>query len=101
MRKYFGDTLWIDSSLQHIDSNIIISDLRFRVEEEAVHKFNGTIIYIERPETKPGNHASEKEVIQLKEENKFDYENMINEAVDTITTIKVSDKVEEEFEKLL
>ena len=28
-------------------------------------------------------------------------ENMINEAVDTITTIKVSDKVEEEFEKLL
>lgn len=73
MRKYFGDTLWIDSSLQHINSNVIISDLRFRVEEEAVHKFNGTIIYIERPETKPGNHASEKEVIQLKEENKFDY----------------------------
>ena len=39
--------------------------------------------------------------ISIKEENKFDYENMINEAVDTITTIKVSDKVEEEFEKLL
>lgn len=59
--------------MQCINSNIIISDLRFRVEEEAVHKFNGTIIYIERPEAKPGNHASEKEVIQLKEENKFDY----------------------------
>ena len=39
--------------------------------------------------------------ISIKEENKFDYENMINEAVDTITTIKVSYKVEEEFEKLL
>ncbi len=39
--------------------------------------------------------------ISIKEENKFDYENMINEAVDTITTLKVSDKVEEEFEKLL
>ena len=39
--------------------------------------------------------------VSIKEENKFDYENMINEAVDTITTIKVSDKVEEEFEKLL
>ena len=39
--------------------------------------------------------------VSIKEENKFDYENMINEAVDTIATIKVSDKVEEEFEKLL
>ena len=39
--------------------------------------------------------------VAIKEENKFDYETMIEEALNNINTIKVDDSVDEEFEKLL
>lgn len=39
--------------------------------------------------------------VAIKEENKFDYNSMIDEALLTINTIKVSDCVDKEFEKLL
>ena len=74
MRTYFGDDIWIKSTLQnHFGENLIISDLRFKIEYESVKKKKGTIIYIDRPECVPGNHASEKEVIELLNDNKFDY----------------------------
>lgn len=74
MRTYFGDDIWIKSTLQqHFNENIIISDLRFKIEYENVKKKNGIVIYINRPECIPGNHASEKEVIELLNNNKFDY----------------------------
>ena len=53
--------------------NLIISDLRFKVEAEAIHNNKGKIIYINRDTCIPGNHASEKEIIELKERNVFDY----------------------------
>ena len=53
--------------------NLIISDLRFKVEAEAIHSNKGKIIFINRDTCIPGNHASEKEIIELKERNAFDY----------------------------
>ena len=39
--------------------------------------------------------------VAIKEENKFDYETMIEEALNNINTIKVDDSVDKEFENLL
>ena len=72
MRQFFGDKIWINSTLNNIRQNTIISDLRFIIEEEAVHTAGGRIIYVNRPGIEPGNHASEKEVIKLLTKNKFD-----------------------------
>ena len=74
VRKYLGDKTWINSTLNKItNKNIIVSDLRFRVELEEVKHLNGKIIYISRSSSKPGTHASEREVIELFNENQFDY----------------------------
>ena len=72
MRGYFGDNLWILATIigQH---NLIISDLRFKVEAEAIHNNKGKIIYINRNICIPGNHASEREIVELKENKIFDY----------------------------
>lgn len=75
VRKFIGDKTWINATL-NAQSNInklIISDLRFRVELEEVHKRKGVIIYISRSSAKPGAHASEREVIELYNEGLFDY----------------------------
>ena len=74
MRKYFGDQLWCLSTLRSAEhSNIIVSDLRFKVEAEEVKKQHGILIYIDRPGTVVGNHASEREVFELRENGYFDY----------------------------
>ena len=39
--------------------------------------------------------------VAIKEENKFDYETMIEEALNNINTIKVNDSIDKEFENLL
>ena len=39
--------------------------------------------------------------VAIKEENKFDYETMIEEVLNNINTIKVDDSVDKEFENLL
>ena len=72
MRGYFGDNLWILATIVG-QRNLIISDLRFKVEAEAIHSNKGKILYINRDICIPGNHASEKEIIELKENGKFDY----------------------------
>ena len=72
LRTFLSDELWINSTLRK-PGNKIISDLRFKVEFNAVKKYDGIIIYIRRPIAKAGNHASEKEVVDLYENNSFDY----------------------------
>ena len=71
MRNYFGDELWILSTLKN-KRNIIISDLRFKVEFEAIKNLGGTCILINRDICKPGNHVSEKEIQELYNNNCFD-----------------------------
>lgn len=74
MRTYFGDDIWIKSTLtSYSEDNLIISDLRFKIEYEHIKNRNGKIIYIAREGCNPGNHASEKEVIELLNDAKFDY----------------------------
>lgn len=71
MRNIFGDKLWILSTLKR--KYLVISDLRFKIEAEEIHKQNGKILYINRNSCTPDNHASEQEVLSLYENNTFDY----------------------------
>lgn len=71
IRRQFGDKLWILRTLNRTD-NIIISDMRFKAEFEEVINKKGITIYIDR-KGKPGNHASEREIVDLNNENKFHY----------------------------
>lgn len=70
-REFFGDRLWILSTLKSID-NVIISDLRFNIEYEELKQRGFKTIYINRKSTSPGLHNSEKEVYNLYKNKKFD-----------------------------
>ena len=73
-RDIFGDKLWIQSTLNcNKDNNIIVSDMRFKVEFDSIKLRDGITIYINRPEAIPGNHASEQEIYKLYILHKFDY----------------------------
>lgn len=71
-QQLFGKNVWINSTLNHATGFTIISDLRFKAEEEAVHKSNGIVIFIDRPEIAFGNHASEREMLELLLDLKYD-----------------------------
>lgn len=71
MRGIFGDRLWILSTIK--GKNLIISDLRFKVELEEVKQRGGKVIYIKRDSCVPGNHASEKEIQSMYENKMFNY----------------------------
>lgn len=47
--------------------------MRFKVEAKAIKDNNGKLLYINRNICIPGNHASEREIIGLKESGEFDY----------------------------
>lgn len=69
---YLGRKVWINATLNAVSKNTIISDLRFKEELNEIKKRNGIAIYIDRSSAIPGTHASEREVIELKENNQFD-----------------------------
>lgn len=74
VRKFIGDKTWINSTLNESNSkNIIVSDLRFKIELDEIKHRMGKTIYIKRNSAVPGSHASEREVLELLNENKFDY----------------------------
>ena len=74
MRDFFGDKIWCLSTLQASElNNIVISDLRFKTEANEVKKRRGLLICINRPGTIPGNHISEREVIELQNNGQFDF----------------------------
>lgn len=73
MQKYFGKRVWINSTLRNCSKNTIISDLRFIEEYNAVKEKKGIVIYINRPGYEFGQHASEREMKELLENNKFDF----------------------------
>mgnify|MGYP002626409449 FL=1 len=72
-RRYFGKDVWVNSTLKHANSPTIISDLRFKSEFEAIKQRNGFVIYINRPGCEFGQHASEREMEELLNSNKYDY----------------------------
>ena len=70
LRKFISDDVWINAT---ITNDIIISDLRFKREFDTIKQKNGLLIYVNRPGCVPGNHASEREVYELYQQNKFEY----------------------------
>jgi hypothetical protein len=73
MRKYFGDKLWIYSTLQSGNkSNIVIADQRFAIENEVVKEYNTFIIHVTRKGCSIGLHSSERELDTLYKKHKFD-----------------------------
>ena len=73
MQKYFGKRVWINSTMQNRSEYTIISDLRFIEEYNAVKEKKGIIIYINRPNYEFGQHASEREMKELLESDKYDF----------------------------
>lgn len=72
MRKYFGDKIWVNSTLRNASKRTIISDLRFRSEADSIRQ-KAKLIYINRPGYGFGQHQSEKEIEQLLKENYYDF----------------------------
>ena len=71
-QKYLGRNVWINATLKNA-KKCIVSDLRFKKEFEEVKLRDGVIIYIKRYSAKPGSHASEREMVDLYNQDKFDY----------------------------
>lgn len=73
MRRFFGDKLWINNTLNSNNGNIIISDQRFLIENESIREYDGNyVIHITRPGCEAGNHPSEKELIKLLQKKEYD-----------------------------
>ena len=73
MQKYFGKRVWINSTMQNRSEYTIISDLRFIEEYNAVKEKKGVVIYVNRPNYEFGQHASEREMKELLENDKYDF----------------------------
>lgn len=65
MRTYFGENVWINSTLKHASKKTIISDCRFINEANAIKANGGIIIYIDRDGIQFGQHQSEKEMFKM------------------------------------
>jgi hypothetical protein len=95
MRTYFGENVWINSTLKHSTNKTIITDLRFINEYNAVKQHHGITIYVNRPNHFFGEHASEKEMELLLNSNAYDYvidnsgsfEDLFNQIKDICNTI--------------
>lgn len=66
-RDVFGDDFWVEQvvprgfSAQHYNSVVVITDVRFENEAQAIRREGGVIWAIDRDEAKPaGDHPSEK-----------------------------------------
>lgn len=69
-REFISDKIWINTSLK--GNKLIFSDLRFKKEFEELDYRNSFRVLIERPGCTPGNHASEKQIMELKAEREFE-----------------------------
>lgn len=69
-REFISDKIWINASLK--GNNLIFSDLRFKKEFEELDYYKSFRVLIERPGCTPGNHASERQIMELKSEREFE-----------------------------
>lgn len=69
-REFISDKIWINASLK--GNNLIFSDLRFKKEFEELDYHKSFRVLIERPGCTPGNHASERQIMELKSEREFE-----------------------------
>lgn len=73
VRGLFGNAFWAERAMKHTFDKMIITDLRFKVELEAIRKRNGLVLYIDNPNCTPEQHASESEVLEMKDNHDFDF----------------------------
>lgn len=73
MQLVFGKSIWILSTLKNVNTNTVISDLRFIEEAKYVHECYGKIIYIDRPGTTFSNHISEQEMSTMLDNGTYDH----------------------------
>ena len=74
MRTYFGEKVWINSTLKHSAQRTIISDCRFINEATTIKDHGGKIIYISRVGYPFGHHQSEKEMFEMLQKGIYDYQ---------------------------
>ena len=74
MRNYFGENVWINSTLKHATRKTIISDCRFFNEAKAIKERDGKIIFVSRPGAPFGQHQSEKEMFKMLQKGIYDYQ---------------------------
>lgn len=72
LRHFLGNELWILHTLKN-NTNIIVADQRFLVENQAAQDHDAFIIHITRPNSEQGLHTSESELQTLLEQNKYNY----------------------------
>lgn len=59
-RNILGDNIWVDTALARAHDDIVVTDMRFPNELQAVEERDGITLRIERPGVGPrNNHASE------------------------------------------
>lgn len=71
MRRFFGDKLWIFTTLNNAD-NVIVSDQRFLTENQVVQTKDAIILHIVRNCASGGLHSSEKELDDLFTKKQYD-----------------------------
>lgn len=69
-REFISNKIWINATLTQ--NNLIISDLRFKKEFEELDYHKSFRVLLERPGCNPGNHASEREIMDLKSNRTFE-----------------------------
>lgn len=72
MRNYFGDSLWTLATLKSPLSKMVISDQRFIIENTTSKKFGAFIIHVDRPGCEIGLHSSERQLVELLQQKKYD-----------------------------
>lgn len=69
MDKNFWTNIWLRST--EFVSKIIVDDMRFLHESDAIRNVDGKIILIERPGVGPGTHPSEQDYLQIEPDFKI------------------------------
>lgn len=60
VRDHIGPSTWVDAALDGVDGNVVVTDVRFRNEAEAVQARGGLVVRVHRPGVGPVNdHPSE------------------------------------------
>jgi len=99
-RNIIHPETWIISTMSSIMSdqshNHIITDVRFHNEADTIKQNGGIIIKINRPSEEDNNHTHESET-QISTYDKYDYiidnEGSINDLIDKIKNVLISEKI--------
>ena len=95
LRRFFGDKLWINITLNNNCKNIIIPDQRFIIENSSVQEKeeNSFIIHLIRPGVEAGNHSSEKELTKLIKKS-LQYEAFLKKIYNSIKQVYLLPQIE-------